>query len=105
VSDSLFSHRPGRTPGRTAEIKAWAAESLGLGDDVAVMVTELHCTEPGCPPLETVVAVLGANGPVRQYKVRKPLADVTREDIRAISAQAGPPDCHEPHAGPAPEYP
>jgi hypothetical protein len=105
VNDSPFSQRPGRTPGRTAEIKAWAAESLGLGDDVAVMVTELRCTEPGCPPLETVVAVLGASGPARQYKIHKPLADVTREDVRAISDQAGPATGREPHPGPAPEDP
>jgi hypothetical protein len=105
MNDSLFSPQPGRAPGRTTEIKAWAAEALGLTDDVAVMVTELRCTEPGCPPMETVVAVLDGLGPTRQYKIHKPLADVTREDVRAISAHAGPSGNFGPHAGPASGHP
>ena len=98
MNQSLFSPQPQRIPGRTTEIKAWATETLGLADDVAVMVTELRCTEPGCPPLETVVAILGESGPTRQYKIHKPLADVTREDLRAFSAYA-PPGPHETHLG------
>jgi hypothetical protein len=105
VNDSLFSRRPGHSPDRTAEIKVWAAESLGLSHDVAVLVTELHCTEPGCPPLETIVAILGANGPARQYKIHKSLADLTREDVQAVLDPAGPANCREPHTGRAPEYP
>jgi hypothetical protein len=89
MNQSLFSPRPGRVPGRTTEIKAWAAETLGLTDDVAVMVTELRCTEPGCPPLETVVAILGESGPNRQYKIHKPIADVTEADVRSMAAKAG----------------
>jgi hypothetical protein len=96
---SLFDS-PRRDPARTARIKAWAAEALGLGDEIAVMVTELRCTEPGCPPLETVVAVLGGGGPTRQYKIHKPLDDVTREDVRAISAHESASDGHGPHSGP-----
>jgi hypothetical protein len=105
MNDSLFSSRPGRAPGRTTEIKAWAAEALGLTDDVAVMVTELRCTEPGCPPLETVVAVLGGDRPARQYKIHKPLADVTREDVQALSNPAGPSGDRGGHAGPAQGHP
>jgi hypothetical protein len=100
MNDSLFSPRPGRAPGRTTEIKAWTAEVLDLTDDVAVMVTELRCNEPGCPPLETVVAVMDGHGPTRQYKFHKPLADVTREDVHAISARAVPPDGHTPPSDP-----
>jgi hypothetical protein len=100
MNDGLFSPRPGRAPGRTTEIKAWTTEALGLTDDVAVMVTELRCTEPGCPPLETIVAVLGGDGPTRQYKIHKRLDDVTREDVRAISAHEATSDGHGPHSGP-----
>jgi hypothetical protein len=96
---SLFDS-PRKDPARTARVKAWVAEALGLGDEIALMVTELRCTEPGCPPLETVVAILGGDGPNRQYKIHKPLDDVTREDVRAISAHTGHPDGHGPHSGP-----
>jgi hypothetical protein len=54
----LFGSRRQIDPKRIAEVKEWAAEVFRLGADVAVMVTELRCTEPCCPPLETVIAIL-----------------------------------------------
>jgi len=76
---NLFHKRTGQT-GRSAEIKAWTAEILSLGEEATVMVTELACSEPGCPPLETVVAILQA-GDNRQMKLHKAMAEVTREEL------------------------
>jgi hypothetical protein len=59
-------------------------EKFGLGDDVVVMVTELRCSEPGCPPLETVIAILDVPGSKRQYKLHKGAGDVAVEDITAL---------------------
>ncbi len=73
-------------PGRAAGIKRWAEAAFALGEDDSVMVTELRCTEPGCPPLETVIALLTAGGPTRQHKIHKPITDVTEEDIRALAS-------------------
>ncbi|MCU0658766.1 MAG: hypothetical protein MUF64_26960 [Polyangiaceae bacterium] len=69
---------------RTREVKGWARELFEAGEEDTVMVTELRCTEPGCPPEETVIALLKV-GEKRQAKVHKPLVEVTREDVeRAI---------------------
>lgn len=64
-------------------IKALARELMHAQDDDAVMVTELACTEPGCPPVETVIALLRAGAPPRQLKVHKAIPEVTREDVIA----------------------
>ncbi len=79
---NLFSApRPGAD--RIREIKAWVAEEFRLNEDSTVMVTELHCTEPGCPPLETVIAILcGAER--RQFKLHKSAAEVARTDIQGL---------------------
>ncbi|MEM9039510.1 MAG: hypothetical protein AAGD33_06415 [Actinomycetota bacterium] len=50
--------------------------------DATVLVTELACSEPGCPPIETVIAVLADTGNV-QYKIHKPVAEVDVDDVRA----------------------
>lgn len=42
----------------SARVKTWVRTALHLDDDVAVVVTQLACREAGCPPLETVLAVL-----------------------------------------------
>ncbi|MFF4762954.1 hypothetical protein [Streptomyces sp. NPDC001292] len=56
---------------------------LGLDDDTAVMVRELACTEPGCPPLETVVAVLPIEGEARCRTLHDPADQITEDHLRA----------------------
>jgi hypothetical protein len=53
--------------------------------ETAILVTELHCTEPGCPPLETVIAVMDVPGKPRQFKVHKAIADLTLADVQQMN--------------------
>jgi hypothetical protein len=57
---------------------------LGLDDDTAVMIRQLACTEPGCPPLETVVAVLPAEGEARRWTLHRTADQITEDDLRAV---------------------
>ncbi len=96
MSGDLFStSTKRRDPGHAIEIKRWARVAFALGEDDLVMVTELRCTEPGCPPLETVIALLTAGDSTRQHKIHKPMADVSEEDVRALASQGPDPgaDC------------
>jgi len=69
-------------------LKEIATKVLAVGEDDVVMVTELACIEPGCPPIETVIAVLGT-GTSRQLKIHKSIADITEADL--IAAASGHP--------------
>lgn len=67
------------------ELKGIVADVLGVPEDVTIMITELKCGEPGCPPVETVIAVLAASEKNFKFKIHKPLSEVKREDvIRAV---------------------
>ena len=74
-------------------LKLLACDMLGAGEDDAVVVSELACTEPGCPPVETVIALLRAGETPRQIKVHKAAVDVTEADVRAA---LDAPHVHEP---------
>jgi hypothetical protein len=63
-------------------LKQTASALFHAEEGDAVMVNELACSEPGCPPVETVVALLRAGHPPRQLKVHKPLLEVTEDDLR-----------------------
>lgn len=71
-------------------LKALARDLFDAGEDDAVVVNELACTEPGCPPIETVVALLRAGREPRQVKLHKPAMDVTEDDLRAAIAGRDP---------------
>ncbi len=64
------------------QLKELASRILTVDDDEVLMITELACVEPGCPPIETVIAVLGP-ARTRQLKVHKPLVDITESDLRS----------------------
>ena len=83
---NLFQPRNHGAPQYVAMVKRWAADVFQLTEDTTVMVTELHCTEPGCPPLETVIALLHPQAGTRQHKVHKALRDITRDDVLALAA-------------------
>jgi hypothetical protein len=48
------------------------------------MIRQLACTEPGCRPVETVVAVLPMDGPARRWTLHSPVDQITSDDLRAL---------------------
>jgi len=86
----LFARRPPVDPEHLAAVKAWAAELLFPGADAPVMVTQLACREPHCPPLETVIGLLERGRTTEHYRLHKAVGDVTRADVVALAGAAGP---------------
>jgi nitrate reductase delta subunit len=73
-----------RSPQRiaaTERIQAWTRERFSLEAEAPVLVSELACTMPGCPPLETVVAFWLDNGERRHFKVFKPIEELVLDDL------------------------
>jgi hypothetical protein len=62
-------------------VKIWTRESLELAADDAILVAELACARPGCPPLETVVTFWTRAGERHWFKMFKPAAEVTFDDL------------------------
>lgn len=84
--------------GAIERIQGWASAALAGSDvfaaDVTLMVAELACLEPGCPPVETVVSVMDKDNP-QKIKIIKGMGDVTEEDVtyamNQLKAEAGAP--------------
>jgi hypothetical protein len=86
-----------------ARVEADVRQRFRLTAQATVMVTELVCALPGCPPLETVITFWldssdGNDGNQAQrhhYKVFKPVQQVTEADLPPWwmkDALASPPD-------------
>jgi len=70
-----------RAPEGAAErVRDWTRSRFSLAADAAVMVAQVDCAVPGCPPLETVVA-FWIEGTRHHFKVFKPLAEVVEDDL------------------------
>ena len=62
-------------------VQSWTRRRFKLASEAAVLVSEVACRLPGCPPLETVVAFWTEDDRRHQFKLYKPLLDVTYDDI------------------------
>lgn len=72
-----------KSPDRAAaheRLRAWTRARFTLGDDATIMVSEIACTVPGCPPLETHV-VFWTQAGRHHFKIFKPLAEAAPDDV------------------------
>ena len=74
---SRKSPADGAAPDR---VRQWTRARFALTDDETVMVSEIACAVPGCPPIETHVVFWTEQGR-HHFKVFKPLADVVEDDL------------------------
>jgi hypothetical protein len=89
-----FAHSP-QQDAALARVERAVRARFRLPADTTVMVTELVCALPGCPPLETVIAFwtsdsggtststsTSRSNPQRHhYKVFKPVQQVSDDDL------------------------
>ncbi|MFV2175526.1 hypothetical protein ACFHW2_34220 [Actinomadura sp. LOL_016] len=73
-----------------------------LDEDTTVMVGQFACGEPGCPPLETVIAVLTTDGPPRRWTLHRPI-DQAQDDLRILLITPSEPDQADPALEPEKE--
>lgn len=62
-------------------VEEWVRARFALADDAIVMVTEVSCKLPGCPPVETVVAFWTDESTRYRTKIFKPLGEVEEKDL------------------------
>src|SRR5579871_4893699 len=63
-----------------ARVREWTRQRFTLAADAAILVSEVACRVPGCPPLETVV-VFWIGETRHHFKFFKPVHDVALEDF------------------------
>jgi hypothetical protein len=62
-------------------VREWTRERFVLTEDAAILVSEVSCALPGCPPRETVVAFWTESERRHQFKLFKPVAEVVMDDL------------------------
>ncbi len=77
---NLFSqNKPKADPEQVQQIKSWVYRILEVDAGIPISISQLACKEPGCPPIETVIAVM--THPVQQYKIHKAVNEIDEIDI------------------------
>lgn len=74
-------------PEHLRAIKQWTRDILQLAEGDVVSINELACRDPGCPLLETIIAVF-AEGVSMRWKLTRPGCAVTRTMLSQTLATA-----------------
>jgi hypothetical protein len=78
---------PRSSPEQLAAIKTWTRDILGLTENDVVTVNEFSCRDPGCPVLETVVAVFAERVTMR-WKFARPGCAVSKTMLKQALSSA-----------------
>ncbi|HEY9709498.1 MAG TPA: hypothetical protein V6D48_14940 [Oculatellaceae cyanobacterium] len=77
---NLFSQQtPSKNQEKIRQIKTWIYELLEIDSEISISISQLRCIEPGCPPIETIIAVM--TSPVQKYTIHKSITELEHTDI------------------------
>ena len=78
--EMMRSRRKGADGVTLERLRHWTQTRFKLADSETVMVSEVACAVPGCPPIETHI-VFWTDAGRHHFKVFKPLAKVVEDDL------------------------
>ncbi|MGD9715031.1 MAG: GTP-binding protein [Thermomicrobiales bacterium] len=66
---------------RLEQIRFWMRQNFGYAKTTPILVKDVPCGKPGCPPIETAILVLLQSEPPRLFKVQASINDLTYDHI------------------------
>jgi len=63
------------------QIRIWVRQALEFPHEAPVIVKEVPCVKPGCPPIETAIMVLLEKEPPRFFKIQKTINEITFDHV------------------------
>lgn len=69
------------SPFTVEQIRHWTRQNLGFPPNAPIVVKEVPCVKPGCPPIETAIMVFLKGEPPRLYKIQKTINEVTFDHV------------------------
>lgn len=66
---------------RLDQIRYWMRQNFGFAKETPIVVKEVPCVKPACPPIETAILALVQNEPPRHFKIQRPISDITFDNV------------------------
>ncbi|MFQ5683951.1 MAG: CobW family GTP-binding protein [Candidatus Binatia bacterium] len=76
-----FNNSNGISPFTIDQIKFWTRQNLEFPVDAPIVVKEVPCVKPACPPIETAIMVLLKGEPPRLFKIQKTIKEITFDHV------------------------
>lgn len=69
------------SPLRLDQIRFWMRQNFGFEQDIPIIIKEVPCMKPTCPPIETAIMAMVKDEPPRMFKVQHPISEITFDHV------------------------
>jgi G3E family GTPase len=69
------------SPYTLEQIRYWMRQNFGFAREIPVVVKEVPCVKPTCPPIETAIMAILRNEPPRHFKIQRPINEITFDNV------------------------
>lgn len=63
------------------QIRYWMRQNFGFPKEAPIVIKEVPCVKPGCPPIETSIMAILKREPPRLFKVQRTINEITFDNI------------------------
>jgi G3E family GTPase len=63
------------------QIRYWMRQNFGFPKEAPIIIKEVPCVKPGCPPIETAIMAILKSEPPRLFKVQQTINDITFDHV------------------------
>ncbi len=63
------------------QIRYWMRQNFGFPKEAPIVIKEVPCVKPGCPPIETAIMAILPHEPPRLFKVQRTIDEITFDHI------------------------
>jgi len=63
------------------QIRYWMRQNFGFPKEAPIVVKEVPCIKPSCPPIETAIVAVLKNEPPRHFKIQRPINEITFDHV------------------------
>ena len=81
VSPDPFGRNVEVSPFTLDQIRYWMRQNFRFPKDAPIVIKEVPCVKPGCPPIETAIMAILKNEPPRLFKIQRTINDITFDHV------------------------
>lgn len=63
------------------QIRYWMRQNFGFASEIPIVIKEVPCVKPACPPIETAIVAILKNAPPRHFKIQRPINEITFDNV------------------------
>lgn len=76
-----FGRKVEVSPFTLDQIRYWMRQNFEFPKDAPIVIKEVPCVKPGCPPIETAIVAILKNEPPRLFKVQRTINEITFDNV------------------------